>query len=121
MGFRDRVLTQVGDKIAEETKQKAEKPEKVIRTKKTAAGTDAVTVQEIRTQTEFKAVRHLVEYLLVRDKDIKFNATESIVKRAFPGQMYDAGLFMMVKLDIIRNKRLIYREEIKVQLPDAGL
>lgn len=117
MGFRDRVLEKVGDKIEEEKKEKAEK----ISVTRTKVHKEVVQgqVQEIKVQTEFKSVRHLVEYLLIKNKEVKFNHTELVVKKMFPGQMYDAGLFMMVKLQIIREKYLMYREELIKQIPEA--
>lgn len=121
MGLRDSILQKIGPKIEQDKQARLEKKMagRVITNTRAVKGTTAGT--ELKTvQTDFKSIRHIVEYLIVKYPEIKFGKTEPIVNKAFPGEMYDAGTFMMIKLQYIRDKKLMYYDELKAEFPQLS-
>ncbi len=121
MGLRDRILGNIGTKIEEEKEKKATAKKEITvkapSTNKRAVEGTAATTELQTVDSEFKSIRHLVEYLICKYPDIKFGKTEHVIKKYFPGQMYDAGTFMMIKLQFIRDKKLMYYEDLKKDFP----
>lgn len=94
------------------------KPETIIkvRAQKTKKDKEYDVAVVVPTQSDFKSVRHLVEYMLVKNKDIRYDHVEKIVKKAFPAQAFDVGMFTWFKLEYVKNGKLMFREDIEKQL-----
>ena len=118
MGLRDKVLSQVGTMMEEEKKAKESKI-RITPARKTKEVEGVQTyVRDVPTvKSEFKSVRHLIEYLLLKYPDIKFHNSEVLVKKYFPSDAYDTGTFMMIKLQWVRDKHLVYHEELVKDFP----
>ena len=116
--LRDKILSTVGTILEEEQKAKENKI-KVTPARKTkeVAGVQNYVRDVPQIKSDFKSVRHLVEYLLLKYPDIKFHNSEVIVKKYFPSDAYDTGTFMMIKLQWVRDKHLVYHEELVEEFP----
>jgi hypothetical protein len=95
-----------------------EKPARAtkMRTPKTSGTTDAEVTALTPKSTEFINIRHLVEYLIVKNPEIRFEQIERIVASNFDREKIDTGLFMWIKLDIKKNNNIEFRKEIGEQL-----
>jgi hypothetical protein len=105
----DALVDKFKDIKAPERKERVSIP-KVGRPKK-----EGSTAPDIQIKSDFKSIRHLVEYMLVKNKDIRFDHVEKIVKKAFPGQAFDVGMFTWFKLEYVKNGKLLFRAEIEAQ------
>jgi len=89
----------------------AAKKEKTL----TGNPTDAL-IEAVNKVSDFKALRHLVEYMIVKQPQIRYDQVERLARREFPGQTFDAATFMWIKLDYAKNKHLEFGELILEQL-----
>jgi hypothetical protein len=119
MGLRDKILSPVASKIEDDkNKISIKKKEVLVSTNKRAVEGTAATTELKTIESDFKSIRHLVEYLIVKYPDIKYGKSEPIIRKYFPGQMYDAGTFMMVKLQYIRDRKLMYYNDLLKDFPN---
>lgn len=73
-------------------------------------------IDAINRVSNFKSIRHLVEFAIVKESLIRFDQVERMIRREFPGQVFDAASFMWIKLDYAKNKHLEFGELILEQL-----
>jgi hypothetical protein len=105
MGLRDKILAPIASKIEDDKNKVSEKKKEIKVSKNIRAVEGTAATTELKTvESEFKSIRHLVEYLIVKYPEVKYGKSEPIVSKYFPGQMYDAGTFMMIKLHLSEKK-----------------
>lgn len=101
----------------------APRPAKI---KKTTASTKKPAIRDIAVKddtpvvSDFKSIRHLVEYYIVKDNNIKFSDIDKTIAKQFPNDKCDIGTFMWVKLEYVKHGTLEFKEEIDRQLLDES-
>lgn len=103
--------------VPAETKEKKERPIIIsTRTKRTNVTGMNKEVSEVETKSDFKEVRHLVEYLLTKHTKIRYEQTSVVVKKHFPEKNYDAGQFTWWKLEMLQKGRAEFQDLIDLQI-----
>lgn len=78
-------------------------------------GMDKEIAQQ-ETKSEFVEVRHLVEYLLIKHPQIRYEQSAVLVKKHFPAKNYDNGNFTWFKLEMFKYGKAKFQEQIDAQL-----
>lgn len=112
-----RALAKAALEIPPEEKTVRVKAPKSISTR--TKNVSGMNKEVVETKSEFEDVRHLVEYLLTKHPKIRYEQSQVIISKHFPGKNYDAGGFTWYKLEMQKTGKAKYHEQIAKQLIDT--